>query len=240
MPPRRLRARTGAPGAREFLDGGRHAAEELRTALGSVGRPLEQFDAVLDFGCGAGRVLPWIAQRTRGGRCTGCDVDPVAIRWAAEHHPALTWAVSSSDPPLTFPAESFSLVYSISVFSHLDEDEQDRWLAELARVLKPGGVALLTVHGQSAFEQFRSGSVRSGWCPTDAFTRGGLGGDEFVFVPYRRSVWNRGDLPGVPAQYGLAFHGEGYLRRHWARTLPPIAVLPQAMTGWQDIVVCQR
>jgi SAM-dependent methyltransferase len=208
--------------------------------LGTLGRSLDQFGSVLDFGCGSGRVLPWIAKLSPPARGTGCDVDPVAIAWAVDHHPRLTWALSGSDPPLPFAAQSFSLIYSISVFSHLAEVHQDRWLGELGRVLKPGGVALLSVHGQYAFEQFRSGRVRSGWCPAEAFARPSLGSDEFVFVPYRRSIWNRGDLPGVSAEYGLAFHGEAYVTDHWSSALRAIAVLPHAMTGWQDIVVFTR
>ncbi len=148
--------------------------------------------------------------------------------------------MSRSDPPLPFEDASLALVYSISVFSHLDEHHQDQWLGELRRVLKPGGVALLSVHGEYAFEQFRSGRVRTGWCPPGAFARGPLRSGEFMFVPYRRSVWNRSDLVGVSADYGLAFHGQDYLRQHWSGTLSPSTIMPRAMTGWQDIVVCLR
>jgi SAM-dependent methyltransferase len=240
VPPRRLRARTGAPGAVEFTAGGRDTAQVLASALGSVGTSLAAMPAMLDFGCGSGRVLPHIAALAPGARCFGCDVDPGAIAWAERHRPELSWAVSGSEPPLDYPDERFDLIYSISVFSHLDEALQDRWLAELRRILVPGGVALLSVHGPHALDQFRSGKAGTSWCRGGAFARGPLGAGEFVFEPYVRSRWNRSDLPRVGPRYGLAFHGEEYLRRHWSRWLRVNDVRERAVSGWQDLVVCRR
>jgi SAM-dependent methyltransferase len=233
VPPRRLRARTGAPGATEFLAGGATAARELAAA-----RPPAQAESILDLGCGSARVLPHIASLAGDAQCTGCDVDPAAIAWAAAHHPELRWVVSGFEPPLPFEAGSFDFVYSISVFSHLDEALGDAWMREVARLLKPGGTALLSVHGGHAFEQFRTGAVTTNWCPRSAFARPPLGPDEFVFVPYQRSIWNQGELPGVGESYGLAFHGEQYLRSRWSPALTIVEVRPRAITAWQDLVVC--
>jgi SAM-dependent methyltransferase len=240
VPPRRLRARTGAPGVRDFLDGGREATQELESALCSVGRSFEGVGSVLDLGCGSARVLPHVARLTSGARCVGCDVDAAAIEWASRRHPQLEWAVSRSEPPLPFDDGSFELVYSISVLTHLGADSQDRWLQEIRRVLKPGGVALLSVHGPFAFDQFRTGQVTTGWCVRDAFAREPLGPDEFVFEPYLRTVWNESELPGVATEYGLAFHGPGYVRGHWSRWLPVETIRERGMTGWQDLVVCAQ
>ncbi|HWF53254.1 MAG TPA: class I SAM-dependent methyltransferase [Solirubrobacteraceae bacterium] len=241
LPPRRLRARTGAPGIREFVEGGQSAAVELERALTGAELPvLGDYASLLDFGCGSGRVLPHVQALAPGAQCAGCDVDEVAIAWAQRALPGLRFAVSRAEPPLPFTAGSFELLYSISVFSHLDEQLQDRWLAELQRMLSPGGVALLTVHGAHAHEQFRSGAVSTGWCPPEAFAGGPLGSDAFRFVPYTRSRWNKGELPGVGADYGLAFHGEGYLRRRWADFFEVVDITPHAIAGWQDVVVCRK
>lgn len=240
MPPRRLRARTGAPGAREFAAGGRETASALVDALSDAARSVSDVHAVLDFGCGAGRVLPHFRMLAPGARSTGCDVDPAAITWAARHLPDLEWVLSGAEPPLPFAGERFDLVYSISVFSHLDERLQDRWLAELRRVLVPGGIALLSIHGAYAFEEFRTGRVTTRWCSPAAFGRAPLADDELVFVPYRRSVWNRGELPGVGESYGLAFHGAGHVRRRWPQWLEVLGLRERAVAGWQDLVVCRR
>ncbi len=238
IPPRRLRARTGAPGLDEFVRGGAQAADELARALAVARRSFGDARSVLDLGCGSARVLPHVAALAPTATCTGCDVDTAAITWAARHYPKLSWVASPFEPPLPFADRSFDLVYSISVFSHLGEELQDRWLAELRRLLRPGGVALLSVHGSHAFEQFRTGQATTAWCRADAFARGPLQPAEFVYEPYVRSLWNEGELPGVGRDYGLAFHGEQYVRRHFSQWLGIEAVLPRAMTSWQDIVIC--
>jgi len=242
LPPRRLRARTGAPGAREFALGGAQAAAELAGALQRAGlAPLSASEALLDFGCGCARVLPHVAALAAGARCHGCDVDAEAIGWAAAHVPGIGFSAIAPEPPLPQSIGApFDLIYSISVFSHLDERGQDAWLAELARVLRPGGVALLSIHGPSAFRRFESGGARAGWCPPGAFARAQLADEEIAFVPYVRSRLNRRELPGVAARYGLAFHGHGYVRAHWRRWFEIVALLPRAVTDWQDLVVARR
>jgi SAM-dependent methyltransferase len=239
-PPRRLRARAGAPGATEYLAGGRRAAQELAAGLRSTGRDPERLTSVLDFGCGAGRVLPHIVRLLPGAHCVGCDVDRAAVEWAANHRPAGDWIVSSFEPPLPFAPERFDLVYSVSVFSHLGRGLQERWLRELRRVLAPGGVALLSVHGPSAFEGFRTGQVGTSWCSADVFARESLRARDFVFTPYVRSLWTASELPGVGSEYGLAFHGHDYLREVWGRHVTVVDIRVRALTDWQDLVVCTR
>ena len=240
VPPRALRARTGVPGIDDWNQRGAETAGELTSGLGRAGGSPREARAVLDFGCGSGRVLPHMAAHAPAAGLHGCDVDADAIAWAARHLPGIDWTVSPFRPPLPYPDASFDLVYSVSVFSHLDEPLQDAWLAELRRVVTPGGWALLTVHGPHAFEEFRSGRVDSAWCAGAAERLpDGLGDDAMEFVPYRRSIWNRRDLPGVDGPFGLAFHGAGYVRRRWGRELEVAAILPRAVTGWQDLVVAR-
>jgi SAM-dependent methyltransferase len=240
VPPRQLRARTGVPGARAFVASGREAAQEIEDALASARVAVGDVQSVLDFGCGPGRVLPHVASLAARARGTGCDVNAPAIEWAREHRPGLRWEVSGFEPPLPFADAAFDLVYSISVFSHIDAELQARWLRELERVLQPNGVALLSVHGRDAFESFRSGDAATRWCPRSAFARAPLGEDEFLFVPYTRSAWIQNELPGVEGEFGLAFHGENYIREHWSETFEVMHLLPRAMTAWQDIAVCRK
>jgi SAM-dependent methyltransferase len=240
LPPRRLRARAGAAGAAPYLDGGRRTAEELIAGLRRAERDPAQLAAILDFGCGAGRVLPYIARIAPQARSVGCDVDRAAIEWAGARRPGAEWVLSSFEPPLPFAGDTFDLVYSVSVFSHLGRGLQDRWLRELRRVLAPGGVALLSVHGPSAFEAFRSGRVRTSWCPPEVFARGPLRSRDCVFTPYTRSLWTAGELPGVGSQYGLAFHGADFIREVWGRELTVLDIRERALTDWQDLVIVGR
>ena len=238
LPPRRLRARAGVPGAAEYLDGGRQATRELADALQSAGRDAAQLTSVLDFGCGAGRVLAHFSRLAPAAHCAGCDVDAAAVRWAADRRPGQDWAVSSFEPPLPFAAERFDLIYSVSVFSHLSGGLQERWLRELRRVLAPGGMALLSVHGPTAFDAFRERRARTSWCSPDVFAREPLRPRDFVFTPYAQSLWTAGELPGVGSGYGLAFHGPDYIREVWGRELTVVDIRVRALTDWQDLVIC--
>jgi SAM-dependent methyltransferase len=238
VPARRLRARAGAPGAFAFTEGGRQAAAELAGLMRAAGRDPGRLRSVLDFGCGPGRVLPHVARLAPQAACAGCDVDAAAIDWAARHLPGLGWSLSSFHPPLPFEDGRFDLIYAISVFSHLDRGVAALWLAELRRVLAPDGLALLSVHGPHAFEQFRTGAVTTSWCSPAVFRRGPLGPDEFVFIPYRRSFWTDADLPGVGREYGLAFQGGEHTRASWGRALQVVEVRARALTDWQDVAVC--
>jgi SAM-dependent methyltransferase len=238
VPPRRLRARAGAAGAYAFAEGGRQAAAELAGLVRAAGRDPAQLRSVLDFGCGPGRVLPHLAALAPAAACVGCDVDAAAIDWAARAHRALGWSLTSFHPPLPYESGRFDLVYAISVFSHLDRGLAGMWLTELRRVLAPGGLALLSVHGPHAFEQFRNGAVTTSWCSTEVFRRGPLAPDEFVFAPYRRSFWTDGELPGVGREYGLAFQGPEYTRASWGRALQVVEVRARGLTDWQDVAVC--
>ena len=243
LPPSRLRARAGSPGASQFRDGGRQTADEIERVLASSGRTLGEFERVLDWGCGAGRVLTQLLERGAPGTIFhGCDVDAEAVAWALQHHPSARFAVSGTLPPLPFEGVQFDLVYSISILTHLDEAQQLAWLAELARVTAPGGLTLLSVHGEHAFEQFRSGRVVSNTrqCAERMAVHGSLAAEGFIHEPYVRTAGNARDFPGVDPTFGLAFHSREYIDRTWGEHFEVVEVVPRAIAGFQDVVVARR
>ena len=73
--------------------------------------------------------------------------NPKYIDWCAQHIPGIDFKVNGLMPPLAWPAASFDVIYGISIFTHLSEAAHEAWLEELMRVLKPGGIAMLTMHG---------------------------------------------------------------------------------------------
>jgi len=105
---------------------------------------------VLDFGCGCGRTMRWMLDRHPAVDFTGVDCDLEAIDWCRTAFPRGEFHATQPAPPLRFGDHTFDAVYCISVFTHLDEASQDRWLGELARVLRPGGRLVLTIHGAVA------------------------------------------------------------------------------------------
>jgi SAM-dependent methyltransferase len=145
IPPAQLRVRVaGTADLAWFLEGGRLAAGAVRDAASRHGRPLEQLDGVLDFGCGCGRVI----RHLEGIELSGSDADAAAIAWCRRNLPFARFETNGAAPPLAWDAAGFDLVYGFSVLTHLTEELQRRWLAELRRVLRPRGLLLLSTHGE--------------------------------------------------------------------------------------------
>jgi len=170
VPPARLRAQVGPLHADPafFLESGRQQAELIERVLVENGAALEKLGALLDFGCGCGRVLRHWA-RLPNPRVHGCDIDERMIAWCRENLPFAEVAVNSSSPPLPYVADTFGLVYAFSVFTHLTEQAQHAWMAECRRVLEPGGFLLISTLGEhyasldrlapSELDAFRSGQL---------------------------------------------------------------------------------
>jgi ubiquinone/menaquinone biosynthesis C-methylase UbiE len=159
LPPALLRVRvTGNADPDAFLEGGAVGARVIRETV-ERHRPggMQSLGAVLDFGCGCGRIARnWAS--VEGPSFHGCDLNPELVEWCRENLPFLTPASNSLSPPLPYGAESFDLVYATSVFTHLSERSQFEWMAELRRVLRPDGMLLFTTKGDSlAYELEKPG-----------------------------------------------------------------------------------
>lgn len=114
--------------------------------------PVAPGERVLDMGCGAGRHA--FALYRRGADVVALDMDAAeledvagmfaAMREAGEvPDGASASAVRGDAYALPFADASFDRIVAAEVLEHLPEDEQA--MAELARVLKPGGTMAVTV-----------------------------------------------------------------------------------------------
>ena len=93
---------------------------------------------ILDVGCGSGGTLAAVRDQ---GSATGCDLSPDALRLCRQR--SLKLLAGARAEHLCFASEVFDVVLSCDVLEHLQRD--DRALDEIERVLKPGGVAIITV-----------------------------------------------------------------------------------------------
>jgi ubiquinone/menaquinone biosynthesis C-methylase UbiE len=104
-------------------------------------------DKILDVGCGNGRLTiaaqNWVGP---GGEALGIDPSPemiaVARRNAGHSDPPARFEVGLVEA-IPFPDATFDVVLSRLVLHHLPGELKQRGLAEMQRVLKPGGVCLV-------------------------------------------------------------------------------------------------
>jgi SAM-dependent methyltransferase len=99
----------------------------------------------LDVGCGAGLTALRLGARPEISAVVGLDLSPEALRHARRRHPLVFRGSALSLP---FASGRFDLVTCFDVLQHLPPGGDRRAAAELARVLAPGGVALVRSNGR--------------------------------------------------------------------------------------------
>jgi SAM-dependent methyltransferase len=108
---------------------------------------LRSLGAILEFGCGTGRLLRHFRCFDRV-RLVGTDVNLECIEWCKDNLPGVEFYCNDLKPPLSFAEdESFDLIYALSVFTHIPLNLQTPWLKEINRILRPEGIFLCTVLG---------------------------------------------------------------------------------------------
>jgi SAM-dependent methyltransferase len=134
---------TGSAGRttlREAFRAYRLFSELFRRHVGSW----SESTAVLDFGCGWGRTIRFFLRDVEPSNLWGVDCFPEAIEICKRTNSWSTFALVDPMPPTELGDETFDLIYSYSVFSHLSEEAHLRWLEEFRRILRPGGLVIAT------------------------------------------------------------------------------------------------
>ncbi len=111
---------------------------------------------VLDLGCGAGRHLVYLARE--GFQVHGIDIAETGLeharRWLERE--GLTAELKRSDmAEIPYPDRFFDAAISIAVIYHGTLEKMRRTIGEVHRVLRPGGLALLTFKSKRSFRYGR-------------------------------------------------------------------------------------
>jgi len=233
IPPVVNRRRVGNGPIQRFLDAGDNCYRPIKAAVESrVQRPLADLK-ILDFGAGCGRTLIHFVRDNPAIYAT--DVDESAVRFLARHYRAVRATRNEFDPSLPYPDGFFDVVYSVSVFTHLSPASQQAWLQELHRVLKPGGLALLTTQGYTALH------VVPQWVPAwehlseaDLREKGAL----YLEDPQRET--DPANYAGISRSYGITFFTPEYVRAEWGRLFQVEEIQDGVIDHLQDLVVLRK
>jgi SAM-dependent methyltransferase len=203
-----------------FLRGGTLGAQTIQDAMARRHVSLGEGQAVLDFGCGCGRVTRYWHDATKARVC-GTDYNQELIEWCRRNLTFAEFTVNQLTPPLSHDDRAFDLIYAFSVFTHLTEDFQVSWMSELTRLLKPGGHLLLSTHGERYAHRLNDGERRR-------FAAGEL------------VVKNNVSAPG--SNTCSAYHPLAYVRARLIGELELVEFQPEGAMGnpHQDLYVLRK
>ena len=106
---------------------------------------------VLEWGCGPARIVRHMPDALGPAfNVIGSDYNRRTIAWCAENIRSTRFLENGLMPPLAVAAESLACVYAVSVFTHLSEAAHRAWIQHLLLVLQPGGLLIISTHGDAA------------------------------------------------------------------------------------------
>jgi SAM-dependent methyltransferase len=197
---------------------GKERAAELATYIRRHATAPEP--AVLEWGCGCARILRHLPDELPGSVIAGADYNPEAIEWCRRNIPDIRFELNGLAPPLPFDDGAFDVVFAISVLTHLSEAMHVAWFDELRRVTRPGGVIMVSVHGEALVPQL---------------------------LPDEKEAWDRGELV-VRDQGGvdegkrmyLAFHPDRFMRDRLLAGHEVLEHVTDRGKGKQDVWIVRR
>lgn len=155
---------------------------------------------ILEFGCGCGMNLRhW----NRPG-IYGLDFDEKNIEWCGRNLPLIKTSLIANGPCI-FSEDFFDIIYVPEFIANCNEIDQDTWLCEMKRVLKPGGYLLVFIRSQRE-------------CLLN-------------LKENERVRYEAGDLVVINQALSRtaqckACHPESYVRTHFGKILPVIDIIP--------------
>lgn len=245
VPPNSNLRKTGSKSITRYYLSGVRSFLPIAAGAQREGVRLDQNVKVLDFGCGVGRQLLHFTRKYPAPAFFACDIDDTAVAFIQKNYPRVSAYTSKFSPPLRYETGFFDMVYSVSIFSHLNMEDQAIWLKELARVTRPGGFCFLTTEGLPTLRLF---------CETfgqdETALRARIAQDGFLYKEYpdwRECVEKQNTLKvtslmvGVERSYGNTVLSSDYIRKQWPSAGFEVrAVIEAVIDDRQDLVVLRR
>ena len=211
----------------------------FRTLAAEHGRPVSGCQAMLDFGCGWGRIIRFFMKDIAATRLVGIDVNPEMIDICRRNDRWSRFEVVTESGPTDFADGSFDLVLSFSVFSHFSEPMHLRWLEEVHRILKPGGLFIATTRPRDFIEQSVLDRLRRPLSPHPDAIAGMFADTLRWLAAYDEGRYCYEPLPGM-VDWGEACIPKAYVMRQWTKYFTILHYIDDPSRCPQNVIVARR
>lgn len=196
--------------------------------------------AILDFGSASGRVTRHLCRQLDETTVWACDIDPSHVDWLNHHGPPnVRPFLTSENVGVPIADNQLDLVCAFSVFTHIDETEA-AWLAEIRRVLRPGGIAYLTVHNDDTWAALADADSDS---HTNRLVNSMLRTGKFQIedakqpMPKERIVYQ---FKGSDLYHCQVFHSNRWIENTWGPFLEVVEIHPCAHLRQSAVVLRKK
>lgn len=225
------------PTNRTFVETGQAAANilgsELERRLGSLNGA-----RILDFGAGSGRIAIPLSKDFPDMRLHCTDVDAEAIDYLSQNAPSnLECSVGSYMPPLSFENDQFDAMYAVSVWSHFPHDLAISWLEEVRRVVRPGGILLISVAGINVLKHWQETTVQ--W---KEVSESDLESEKYIYREFINLNTDEKHYPGISGEgsWGNTLVHPDYITETWGEIFTILEHRPAGMNGMQDLIILEN
>jgi SAM-dependent methyltransferase len=139
-----------------YLDVGRSALNAIRLSQELASVP--DFASILDMPCGHGRVTRWLKGAYPKANLTVCDLLTDGVDFCAKTFGAVP-VYSSPRPAAEIFPDRYDLIFVGSLLTHVDADQWDHLIALWRTLLRPGGLLVVTTHGDLVAERMQGGDL---------------------------------------------------------------------------------
>ena len=227
LPPLEMRdkVRKGSVLAESFILEGRQIYEKINESLDKANLLINKNDPIYEFGCGCGRVLRHFISAGYTN-VWGSDVDDSLISWCKSNLSGLEpgenerfWSNPYS-PQEVITNQKFKLIYSISVFTHMNQQNQVDWANSLCNMLQPDGILVV-----SFLENNRVNPVK------------GVLAVERTDLEYKRSWLGKNDAPQV---YYSTYNTAEYLFSLFSNSCRLLSYEKKSIRNHQSLLVMEK
>jgi len=206
------------------------------------GVKLDPSSRIVDLGCGWGRISQTAYRDFEPHNILSIDIHEDAIENCRRSGLTTTLVRASPEPPTILRTGVADIAVAYSVFSHLSEEAHWNWLRELHRLVRPGGIVVVTTRAKAMITYVQSlrgqqdlpphaGDLAAAFADIEKTLESYENGEYIFDIPRSTGVF-----AGI---YGEAVIPPLYVEREWKKLFRDVAYLgTKELNSSQAIIVC--